>query len=130
MFPTGTGNDRLGSGIGFVPTKPIKPRLNIPVQWYRFADNPLQRQFGRLVSIEDRFLDVGGEEGELGPGPDVGFGMTGCGGDLAQWLLYVPHVFSPEKWCVFELPNPIDKETQAQFSVVGRGSFRLRFERR
>ena len=45
-------------------------------------------------------------------------------------ILYVPHVFSPEKWCVFELPNPMDKETQAQFSVVGRGSLRLRFERR
>jgi len=45
-------------------------------------------------------------------------------------ILYVPHVFSPEKWCVFELPNPMDKETQAQFSVVGRGSVRLRFKRR
>lgn len=45
-------------------------------------------------------------------------------------ILYVPYVFSPEKWCVFELPNPMDKETQAQFSVVGRGSLRLRFERR
>lgn len=45
-------------------------------------------------------------------------------------ILYVPYVFSPENWCVFELPNPMDKETQAQFSVVGRGSLRLRFERR
>ena len=45
-------------------------------------------------------------------------------------ILYVPYVFSPEKWCVFELPNPMDKETQSQFSVVGRGSLRLRFERR
>lgn len=45
-------------------------------------------------------------------------------------ILYVPHVFSPENWCVFELPNPMDRETQAQFSVVGRGSLRLRFERR
>lgn len=42
----------------------------------------------------------------------------------------VPYVFSPERWCVFELPNPMDKETQSQFSVVGRGSVRLRFERR
>ncbi|CUJ83467.1 hypothetical protein RUE5091_00113 [Ruegeria denitrificans] len=45
-------------------------------------------------------------------------------------ILYVPYVFSPEKWCVLELPNPMDKETQAQFSVAGRGSLRLRFERR
>ena len=45
-------------------------------------------------------------------------------------ILYVPHVFSPENWCVFELPNPMDMETQAQFSVVGRGSLRLRFARR
>lgn len=45
-------------------------------------------------------------------------------------ILYVPYVFSPERWCVFELPNPMDKETHAHFSVVGRGSLRLRFERR
>lgn len=45
-------------------------------------------------------------------------------------ILYVPYVFSPGRWCVFELPNPMDKEAQAQFSVVGRGSLRLRFLRR
>ena len=45
-------------------------------------------------------------------------------------ILYVPYVFSPDRWCVYELPNPMDKETQDQFSVVGRGSLRLRFERR
>ncbi len=45
-------------------------------------------------------------------------------------ILYVPYVFLPEKWCVFELPNPMDKETQSHFSVVGRGSLRPRFERR
>ena len=45
-------------------------------------------------------------------------------------ILYVPYVFSPERWCVFELPNPMGKETQTRFSVVGYGSLRLRFERR
>lgn len=44
-------------------------------------------------------------------------------------ILYVPYVFSPEKWCVFELPNPMDSRTQAMFSIVGRGSVRMRFER-
>ena len=45
-------------------------------------------------------------------------------------ILYVPHVFLPDRWCVFELPNPMGERTRNRFTMVGRGSVRLRFERR
>ncbi|CNH70154.1 Uncharacterised protein [Yersinia intermedia] len=44
-------------------------------------------------------------------------------------ILYVPYVFSPDKWCVIELPNPMGDKTRNHFSVVGQGSLRLRFQR-
>ena len=44
-------------------------------------------------------------------------------------ILYVPHVFSPEKWFVLELPNPMGERTRNQFETVGRGALRLKFER-
>ena len=44
-------------------------------------------------------------------------------------ILYVPYVFSPDKWCVLELPNPMGETTRNRFKTVGRGSVRLRFER-
>ena len=44
-------------------------------------------------------------------------------------ILYVPYVFSPDKWYVLELPNPMGETTRNRFSTVRRGSFRLRFER-
>ena len=45
-------------------------------------------------------------------------------------ILYVPYVFSPEKWYVLELPNPMGVTTRNRYSIIGRGSVRLRFERR
>ena len=45
-------------------------------------------------------------------------------------ILYVPYVFSPDRWCVLELPNPMGDATRNRFTMVGRGSVRLRFERR
>ncbi len=44
-------------------------------------------------------------------------------------ILYVPHVFTPDSWCVLELPNPMGEATRNRFATVGRGSVRLRFER-
>ena len=44
-------------------------------------------------------------------------------------ILYVPFVFSPERWCVLELPNPMGEATRSRFREVGRGSVRFRFER-
>ena len=45
-------------------------------------------------------------------------------------ILYVPFVFSPDRWFVLELPNPMGEETRNRFTVIGRGSMRLKFERR
>jgi hypothetical protein len=44
-------------------------------------------------------------------------------------VLYVPHVFSPNKWYVLELPNPMGERTRSQFQTIGHGSLRLRFDR-
>ena len=43
-------------------------------------------------------------------------------------ILYVPFVFSPDRWFVLELPNPMDDGTRNRFKQVGRGSVRFRFE--
>ncbi|MGF6409391.1 sacsin N-terminal ATP-binding-like domain-containing protein [Paraburkholderia sp. MM5482-R1] len=43
-------------------------------------------------------------------------------------ILYVPFVFSPEKWRILELPNPMGEATRNRFKIVGRGSVRMRFE--
>ena len=44
-------------------------------------------------------------------------------------ILYVPFVFTPDRWFVLELPNPMDDGTRNRFKQVGRGSVRFRFER-
>ena len=43
-------------------------------------------------------------------------------------ILYVPFVFSPDRWCVLELPNPMGDGTRNRFKQIGRGSVRFRFE--
>ena len=43
-------------------------------------------------------------------------------------IFYVPFVFSPARWFVLELPNPMDDGTRNRFKQVGRGSVRFRFE--
>ena len=43
-------------------------------------------------------------------------------------ILYVPFVFSPDRWLVLELPNPMGDGTRTRFKQVGRGSVRFRFE--
>ena len=43
-------------------------------------------------------------------------------------ILYVPFVFSPDRWMVLELPNPMSDRTRNRFQQVGRGSVRFRFE--
>ena len=44
-------------------------------------------------------------------------------------ILYVPYVFSPDRWLVLELPNPMGDETRSRFKQVGHGSVRFRFQR-
>ena len=36
-------------------------------------------------------------------------------------ILYVPFVFSPDRWYVLELPNPMGETTRRQFKEIGRG---------
>ena len=43
-------------------------------------------------------------------------------------ILYVPYVFSPDRWRVLVLPNPLDVRTTNRFKQVGRGSIRFRFK--
>ena len=43
-------------------------------------------------------------------------------------ILYVPFVFSPDRWRVLVLPNPMGDGTRNRFKQVGRGSVRFRFE--
>ena len=43
-------------------------------------------------------------------------------------ILYVPFVFSPDRWFVLELPNPMGDATRSRFRQVGQGSVRFRFE--
>ena len=62
---------------------------------------------------------VGGVLGYL-----IGWGLWASVGPFV-----LDHVFSPEKWCVLELPNPMGERTRNRFQMVGRGSVRLRFER-
>ena len=45
-------------------------------------------------------------------------------------ILYVPFVFSPDKWCVLELPNPMGETTRNRYTMIGGGAVRFRFERR
>ncbi len=44
-------------------------------------------------------------------------------------ILYVPYVFSPDRWLVLELPNPMGDESRSRFQQIGHGSVRFRFER-
>ena len=44
-------------------------------------------------------------------------------------ILYVPFVFSPDRWFVLELPNPMGDATRNRFRQVGQGSVRFKFER-
>ena len=43
-------------------------------------------------------------------------------------VLYVPFVFSPDRWMVLELPNPLSDDTRSRFKQIGRGSVRFKFE--
>ena len=42
--------------------------------------------------------------------------------------LYVPFMFSPDRWFILELPNPMGDETRNRFMQVDTGTVRFRFE--
>ena len=50
-------------------------------------------------------------------------------GRLRYRILYVPFVFSPDRWFVLVLPNPMGDGTRNRFKQVGHGSVRFRFRR-
>lgn len=43
-------------------------------------------------------------------------------------ILYVPFVFSPENWCVMELPNPMSEAGRRLFRAIGSGATRFKFQ--
>lgn len=43
-------------------------------------------------------------------------------------ILYVPFVFSPDRWAVLELPNPMGEGSRNRFKQVGSGSVCFQFE--
>ena len=43
-------------------------------------------------------------------------------------ILYVPFVFSPNRWTILELPNPMGERSRNRFKEIGRSSVRFRFE--
>ena len=67
-------------------------------------------------------------EFELTPNEMRVAASTSRRGRRRYWILYVPFVFSPDRWFVLELPNPMGDGTRNRFRQVGRGSVRFRFE--
>lgn len=57
-------------------------------------------------------------------------GETSKDGRHRYRILYVPAIFTPEEWCVLILPNPVGDKAREKFKTVGRGSVRLKFERK
>ena len=60
----------------------VNPRLDIPVQRDRFADDRFQRQVQWLAAVEDRTLDRGRQDGKLCSGADVGVRMARFRGEV------------------------------------------------
>jgi anti-sigma regulatory factor (Ser/Thr protein kinase) len=45
-------------------------------------------------------------------------------------ILYVPHVFDPDRWCVLPLQNPAGERTRNRFRVIRTSSVRYGFDRK
>lgn len=81
-----------------------------------------------LYEVKSSLEDIG--EFELTANELRVAGSASKDGRRRYRLLYVPFVFSPERWFVLELPNPMGETTRNRFTVVGSGSVRLKFRRR
>ena len=79
-----------------------------------------------LYEVKSSLEDTG--EFEMTPNEMRVAASTSRRGRRRYRILYVPYVFSPDRWCVLELPNPMDDETRDRFQHVGQGSVRFRFE--
>ena len=62
----------------------MESHLGVPVERDLAAHEALEREIGRLRSLEDRALDRGREEGEAGEDADAGLGPPGRAGKLGK----------------------------------------------
>ena len=79
-----------------------------------------------LYEVKSSLEDAG--EFELTPNEMRVAASVPARGRRRYRILYVPFVFSPDRWMVLELPNPMGKGSRNRFKQVGRGSVRFRFE--
>ena len=81
-----------------------------------------------LYEVKSSLADAG--EFELTPNEmRVAASVPARRGRRQYRILYVPFVFSPDRWMVLELPNPMGEGSRNRFKQVGRGSVRFQFER-
>lgn len=79
-----------------------------------------------LYEVKSSLEDAG--EFELTPNEMRVAASVPARGRRRYRILYVPFVFSPKRWMVLELPNPMGEGSRNRFKQVGRGSVRFRFE--
>ncbi len=79
-----------------------------------------------LYEVKSSMEDTG--EFELTPNEIRVAASVRAHGRRQYRILYVPFVFSPDRWRVLILPNPMGDGTRNRFKQVGRGSVRFRFE--
>ena len=79
-----------------------------------------------LYEVKSSLADAG--EFELTPNEMRVAASVPARGRRRYRILYVPFVFSPDRWMVLELPNPMGEGSRNRFTQVGRGSVRFRFE--
>ncbi|MCY4138169.1 MAG: DUF3883 domain-containing protein [Rhodobacteraceae bacterium] len=79
-----------------------------------------------LYEVKSSLADTG--EFELTPNEMRVAASLPARGRRRYRILYVPFVFSPDRWMVLELPNPMGEGSRHRFKQVGRGSVRFRFE--
>lgn len=84
------------------------------------------RQTDWLYEVKSSLADAG--EFELTPNEMRVAASLPPRGRRQYRILYVPFVFSPDRWMVLELPNPMGEESRSRFKQIGRGSVRFQFE--
>ena len=83
-------------------------------------------QAERLYEVKSSLEDTG--EFELTPNEMRVAASVSRRGRRRYRILYVPYVFSPDRWLVLQLPNPMGDGTRNRFKQVGHGAVRFRFE--
>ena len=79
-----------------------------------------------LYEVKSSLADPG--EFELTPNEMRVAASVPARGHRRYRILYAPFVFSPDRWMVLELPNPMGEESRNRFKQVGHGSVRFQFE--